>query len=116
MQADVQRCNATVDFLENEKPFFPPTINHEKLLEHLVKIAGEMLGLDKVKYLQPIMGTEDFAFYQEIIPGYYFYLGMENRAIEKLESAHSPYFQVNEDVLPYGAALYTSLAASYLSF
>ncbi|KAH8514467.1 hypothetical protein H0E87_007334, partial [Populus deltoides] len=27
---------------------------------------------------------------------------------------HSPYFEINEDVLPYGAALHASLAARYL--
>ncbi|XP_060673200.1 IAA-amino acid hydrolase ILR1-like 4 [Ziziphus jujuba] len=114
-QASVQRCNATVDFLENEKPLFPPTINHEGLHKHFQKIAGEMLSLRKVKELQPLMGSEDFAFYQEKIPGYIFFLGMEDRTIGRLESVHSPFFQINEDAFPYGAALHASLAAGYLS-
>lgn len=74
-----------------------------------------MLGLQKVKESQPLMGSEDFAFYQESIPGYFFFLGMENRTIGRLESVHSPYFQINEDAFPYGAALHASLAATYLS-
>lgn len=110
----MHRCNATVDFLENEKPFYPPAINHESLHESFQKIAGEMLGAHKVKDLKPTMGTEDFAFYQEKIPGYYFYLGMANETVAKLDSTHSPNFQVNEDILPYGAAFHASLAATYL--
>lgn len=64
--------------------------------------------------MQPLMGSEDFAFYQERIPGYFYFLGMENKTIASLDSAHSPFFQVNEDILPYGAALQASLAATYL--
>ena len=60
------------------------------------------------------MGSEDFAFYQEKLPGYFYFLGMENKTIASLESVHTPYFQVNEDVLPYGAAFHASLAATYL--
>ena len=64
--------------------------------------------------MQPAMGAEDFAFYQEAIPGYFFMLGMQNDSNERLESLHSTYFKINEDALPYGAALHASLATSYL--
>ena len=74
-----------------------------------------MLGIDKVKDMRPLMGSEDFSFYQEAIPGYFFFLGMENKSRGKPETAHSPHFQINEDALPYGAALHATLAASYLS-
>lgn len=111
----MQRCNATVDFLENEKPFFPPTVNHEDLHDYFRRVAGEMLGIHKVKDMQPLMGSEDFSFYQEAIPGYFFLLGMEDKTLGKLESVHSPFFQINEDIFPYGAALHAVLAASYLS-
>lgn len=73
-----------------------------------------MIGDSKVKGMQPLMGSEDFAFYQESLPGYFFMLGMQDTSIERLESAHSPYFKINEDVLPYGAALHASLATTYL--
>ncbi|PON75635.1 Amidohydrolase [Trema orientale] len=114
-QATVQRCKASVSFFENEKPFFPPTVNHEELHDYFKRVAGEILGSHKVKEMQPLMGSEDFAFYQEAIPGYFFFLGMENKTLGKPESSHSPYFQINEAALPYGAALHASLAASYLS-
>ncbi|XP_059458174.1 IAA-amino acid hydrolase ILR1-like 4 isoform X1 [Corylus avellana] len=113
-QAAVQRCNATVNFFTQDKPFFPPTINHKGLHEHFLNVTGDMLGTHKVKDLKPLTGSEDFAFYQEIIPGYFFLLGMENETRGRLESSHSPYFQINEDSFPYGAALHASLAARYL--
>ncbi|XP_020964134.1 IAA-amino acid hydrolase ILR1-like 4 isoform X2 [Arachis duranensis] len=112
-QASVQRCNATVSFLD-DKPFFPPTVNHAELHDYFQSVAGSVLGGDKVIDIQPLMGSEDFSFYQQVIPGYFFLLGMENTAVEHLESPHSPHFKVNEDALPYGAALHASLAANYL--
>ncbi|EEF46313.1 IAA-amino acid hydrolase ILR1 precursor, putative [Ricinus communis] len=113
-QASVQRCKATVDFLEKDKPPFPPTVNDKKLHEFFATVAGDVLGSDKVKDMQPLMGSEDFAFYQEIMPGYIFFIGMQNETRKKLQSAHSPHFEINEDVLPYGAALHASLATRYL--
>ncbi|KAF7814178.1 IAA-amino acid hydrolase ILR1-like 4 [Senna tora] len=113
-QAAVQRCNATVNFFDDEKPFFPVTINNANLHEHFQRVAGDMLGIKKVKEMQPLMGAEDFSFYQEVLPGYFFFVGMKNDSLERVEPSHSPYFKVNEDVLPYGAALHASLATSYL--
>ena len=111
----MQRCNATVSFFENEKPFFPPTVNHEGLHDYFRRVAGGLLGVHKVKDMQPLMGSEDFSFYQEVIPGYFYLIGMQGKTGEKLETVHSPNFQINEDVFPYGAALQASLAAMYLS-
>ncbi|WCJ39629.1 IAA-amino acid hydrolase ILR1 [Euphorbia peplus] len=113
-QASVQRCKAVIDFLEKDKPFFPPTINNKELHDYFRTVAVDMLGKDKVKDMQPLMGSEDFAFYQEAIPGYFFFIGMQNETRKLLPFAHSPLFEVNEDALPYGAALHASLAARYL--
>lgn len=110
----MQRCSATVDFLDKDKPFFPPTVNSEDLHQHFQTVARDMLGFNNVKSMNLLMGSEDFSFYQEVIPGYFFFLGMQNETQPKLQSAHSPYFQVNEDIFPYGAALHASLALRYL--
>ncbi|MBA0576539.1 hypothetical protein Golob_006928 [Gossypium lobatum] len=115
-QAAVQRCSATVDFSNTKKPMllFPPTVNDKDLHEHFLKVAGDMLGNDKVKDMKPLMGSEDFAFYQEAFPGYFFFIGMQDENSPKLSSVHTPNFTINEDILPYGAALHASLATTYL--
>ncbi|CAN1217959.1 IAA-amino acid hydrolase ILR1-like 4 [Linum perenne] len=109
-QAAVQRCKASVDFLEQD----PPTVNDKGLHDYFRTIAGDMLGANKVSEMQPLMGAEDFSFYQEVIPGYFFFLGMYNETQKRLELEHSPFFEVNEAALPYGAALHASLATQYL--
>ncbi|XP_043721273.1 IAA-amino acid hydrolase ILR1-like 4 [Telopea speciosissima] len=113
-QAAVQRCSASVDFLSDKKPFFPATVNSEELHEYYLKVAGDMLGVQNLKVMPPLMGSEDFAFFSEVIPAYYFFLGMKNETRGPLASGHSPYFTINEDALPYGAALHASLATRYL--
>ncbi|KAF2301997.1 hypothetical protein GH714_031202 [Hevea brasiliensis] len=109
-QASVQRCKASIDFLEND----PPTVNNEQLHKYFKIVAGGVLGIDNIKDMPPSMGSEDFAFYQEVIPGYFFFIGMQNETRKQLQSPHSPLFEINEDVLPHGAALHASLAANYL--
>lgn len=113
-QASVQRCNATVTFDSKDKPIYPPTINDKELHKFFQRVAGDMLGPSGVKHAQPTMGAEDFSFYQELIPGYYFFLGMKDEALEQPTPLHSPYFRINEDALPVGAALHASLAVRYL--
>ncbi|KAI5422741.1 variant 3, IAA-amino acid hydrolase ILR1-like 1 [Lathyrus oleraceus] len=114
-QAAVHRCNATIDFLDEVKPSYPPTVNNGDLHEHFVNVAVNMLGINKVNSaVTPSMAAEDFSFYQEVMPGYWFWLGVKNASHKRLESLHSPYLEINEDGLPYGAALHASLASSYL--
>lgn len=73
-----------------------------------------MLGIAKVREMQPLMGSEDFSFYQELIPGYFFFLGMKDETLEQPATAHSPYYRINEDGLAYGAALHASMVVRYL--
>ncbi|KAL2539152.1 IAA-amino acid hydrolase ILR1-like 4 [Abeliophyllum distichum] len=113
-QAAVQRCNATVNFFSKEKPLFPPTVNDKDLHKLFQKVAGDVFGTDGVKDMQPVMGSEDFAFFQEVIPGYFFFLGMKDDTMKQIPSPHSPYFRINEDALPYGAAMHASLVVRYL--
>jgi IAA-amino acid hydrolase len=115
-QATVQRCKAVVNFFEEENLMFPATINDEELHKHFQDVAiGLLNGLDNVKDMQPLMGSEDFSFYQEALPGYFYFLGLKDEKNGKPISVHSPYFSLNEDALPFGAALHASLASTYLN-
>ncbi|XP_060209878.1 IAA-amino acid hydrolase ILR1-like 4 [Lycium barbarum] len=113
-QAAVQRCNATVDFDTSNRPFYPVTVNNKALHEHFRNVAGQMLGTDKIIEKKPTMGTEDFSFFAEAFPGYFYLLGMVDETKGQFVSGHSPFYRVNEDALPYGVALHASLATTYL--
>ena len=66
-----------------------------------------MLGGENVMESLPFMGAEDFSFFAEAIPGYFYFLGMQDDTQARLEPGHSPHYIVNEDALPYGATLHT---------
>lgn len=113
-QAVVHRCNAFVSMKEDEFPSYPAVVNDESLHRHVQNIGGLMLGADKVQRGKKIMAGEDFAFYQQLIPGIIFGIGIRNEKINAIHSAHSPYFFIDENVLPIGAALHAAIAESYL--
>ncbi|XP_047307997.1 IAA-amino acid hydrolase ILR1-like 4 [Impatiens glandulifera] len=111
-QAAVHRCNVTVEFVESS--IYPVTVNDKDLHEYFTTVAKDMLGEEKVNEMAPIMGAEDFSFYGEVIPAYFYMLGMQDEAKEQMASGHSPFYSVNEEALAYGAALHASLATRYL--
>ncbi|KAL8093980.1 IAA-amino acid hydrolase ILR1-like 4 [Apium graveolens] len=113
-QAAVQRCKASVSFSAMGKTFYPVTVNNKDLHKHFQKVVKDMLGAENHKEMQPLMGAEDFSFFAEAIPGYFYFVGMHNETQGKLASSHSPYYTINEDALPYGAALHASVATRYL--
>ncbi|KAK6944876.1 Peptidase M20 [Dillenia turbinata] len=113
-QAGVHRCNATINFHADNKPFYPVTVNNKDLYEHFQEVAGNMVGVENIKGMIPLMGAEDFAFYAEAIPAFFYYLGMQDVMKEPLAESHSSDYRVNEDAFPYGVALHASLATSYL--
>ncbi|KAL3653746.1 IAA-amino acid hydrolase ILR1-like 5 [Castilleja foliolosa] len=113
-QASVHRCKAHVNMKEDEFPPYPACINDEKLHEHVKKVGGLLLGPENVKLAKKVMAGEDFSFYQQVIPGVMFGIGIRNEKIGAIHPPHSPYFFLDENVLPIGAALYTAVAEIYL--
>ncbi|KAH6558124.1 hypothetical protein KP509_1Z078800 [Ceratopteris richardii] len=113
-QAEVHRCKAEVDFLEETFPFSPPTVNDIHLNEYVKKVAGGVVGSQNVVEVKPMMGAEDFAFYTRVIPGVIYFLGIRNETCGSVHSPHSPLFSIDESVLHVGAALHAAIAEQYL--
>lgn len=114
-QASVHRCSAVVDFFEKEDQFYPPTVNDKSMNNHVFRVAADVVGPQNVKLVPPMMGAEDFAFYTEVIPAAFFYIGMRNETVGSIHSGHSPYFMIDENVLPIGAAMHAAIAERYLN-
>lgn len=114
-QAAVHRCTAEIDFSGEGQTSIPPTINNERIYEHVRRISSEIVGDENTQLSHTFMGSEDFAFYLDKVPGSFLMLGMRNEKIGAIYSPHSPHFLVDEDVLPIGAAIHAGFAVSYLS-
>lgn len=114
-QAAVHRCSAEIDFLGKEHPTIPPTVNDDKIYEHVRRVSSEIVGEENIKLAPCFTGSEDFAFYLDKVPGSFLFLGTRNEKIGAVYPPHSPYYIVDEDVLPIGAAIHATFAHSYLS-
>jgi IAA-amino acid hydrolase len=98
-----------------DHPMYPAVMNDDRLHHHVENVGRGLLGPDKVKPGEKIMAGEDFAFYQQLVPGVMFGIGIRNEAVGSVHSAHNPHFFVDEDVLPVGAALHTAIAETYFT-
>ncbi|XP_054796598.1 IAA-amino acid hydrolase ILR1-like 6 [Prosopis cineraria] len=113
-QASVYRCSAEVDFFEKEYTIYPPTVNDDRMYEHVKKVSMDLLGPSNFRQVPPMMGAEDFSFYSEVVPAAFFYIGIRNETLGSTHTGHSPYFMIDEDVLPIGAATHAAIAERYL--
>lgn len=104
------RCDVKVDFI----PVYPVTVNNGELVDLFVEVAGDLVGKDALEEMSIEMGSEDFSFYQQKIPGILFFLGMGDPTKGTDAQHHSPDFKVNEAVLADGAALLSGLALGFL--
>ncbi|KAL0004090.1 hypothetical protein SO802_011651 [Lithocarpus litseifolius] len=52
-----------------EHPTISPTINDEKIYEHVRLVSSEIVGEENTKLAPSFMGSEDFAFYLDKPPG-----------------------------------------------
>ncbi|CAM0909585.1 unnamed protein product [Alopecurus aequalis] len=114
LQARVHGCDASVDFFENQS-FYPPTVNDPRMYKHVKAVARELLGVAGYRDVPPMMGAEDFSFYSQVVPAGFYYIGVRNETLGSVHTGHSPYFMIDEDVLPTGAAVHAAIAERYLA-
>ncbi|CAH9071607.1 unnamed protein product [Cuscuta epithymum] len=112
-QAAVHRCTATVDFME-KKTIYPPTINDLAMYKHAKRVGELMLGEENVEQCPMSMGAEDFSFYSQKMPAAFFNIGARNETMTPVQGLHNPYFVIDEEVLPIGAAFHAGVAIAYL--
>ncbi|RZS23920.1 hypothetical protein BHM03_00056933 [Ensete ventricosum] len=113
-QAAVYRCTAEIEFLESEEPPIPPTVNDRAIHEYVQQVSRKVVGEKKTRVAPQVMGSEDFAFFLEEVPGTLLLLGTYNERIGSIHPPHSPYFTIDEDALPVGAAIHAAFAHFYL--
>ncbi|KAI3518746.1 hypothetical protein L1887_07558 [Cichorium endivia] len=112
-QAAVHRCKVELDFMEATPLPYPVTENDEGLYEHAKSVAEIIFGKPNMQLLPVTMGGEDFSFFTQKMPAVMFVVGTNNKT-QTPEHLHSPYFVIDEEALPVGAAFHAAMAISYL--
>jgi amidohydrolase len=74
-------------------------------------------GDDKVFVGQKITGYEDFSYYQQKIPGFFYFVGITPPGTERSQCApnHSPRFFVDESALLLGVRSLAHLTLDYMA-
>ncbi len=92
----------------------PVTRNDPDLVNAVLPAIQAALGSDRVQEVMPQMGAEDFAFYAQKIPGFYFWLGVWNPENPEIHMLHTPKFDIDERALPIGVRAMSSVVLHYL--
>lgn len=80
-----------------------PVINDAFLCASVERTARAVVGKDRFVVIPPQMGSEDFSFYQQKIPGIFFRLGTRGAGNSE---AHTDTFDLDESQLTLGADMF----------
>lgn len=109
-----ESAGATYEF--NYDYCLPPTINSQEPVAVVEQVGRQLLGEDKViKLSKPVMGSEDFSFFQEKVPGAYFFLGGKNEEKGIFPLAHNSLYNFDEDAILTGISMMAAIAYRFLS-
>ena len=97
---------------------YPITYNDPALTEKMLPTLRRIAGEKNVLPTPATLGAEDFSFYQEKVPGLFFWLGTRpvDQSEQEAPSNHSPRFYVDESGLLLGVKALASCAIDFLSF
>lgn len=85
--------------------YYPAVVNDPKLVDHL----KSSLNGNQYQVIEPMTVSEDFAFYQQKVPGVFVMLGSRNESKGYHYPLHSCYFNFDENILDKGVELYIHL-------
>lgn len=85
----------------------PPTVNNDELVDVVSETVNELLGPKKLVILpQPSMGSEDFSYYLERVPGAFFRLGTADERPASRYAQHNPSILFSEKSIPVGVVTF----------
>lgn len=94
---------------------YPPVVNSSREAEIARAVARAVLGDQGVVDMDhPSMGSEDFSYYLEAMPGCYVRFGACEAGCENIP-LHSPSFDFDEEALKVGAAYFDAVARAAIS-
>ncbi|WP_313125611.1 M20 metallopeptidase family protein [Proteiniclasticum ruminis] len=108
--ADLYGASAEMIYTYN----LPPVVNDEASSALAYEAASRILGEENIVLQEKTTGGEDFAFYLEHKPGCFVFIGSGNHEKGTDFAHHNDHFDLDEDVLLHGSALYAEYAISFL--
>ncbi|GAA4444486.1 M20 family metallopeptidase [Pontibacter saemangeumensis] len=97
-------------------PQVPVTYNDTDLTARMLPTLESVAGRDKVILTKAVTGAEDFAYYQEKIPGLFVFVGgmAKGKKPEEVAPHHTPDFFIDESGMKLGVKTLTGLTLNYM--
>jgi hippurate hydrolase len=109
--ASAHGATAEVELIEG----YPVTVNDESFANFALDVARTLVGPERVRVMPtPVMGSEDFSYILQRIPGAMMNLGTRPDGPGPHAPNHSNRMLLNEAPLATGIALHAAIALSYL--
>lgn len=103
--------DATVEFQNNTAI----TYNEPELTNRMLPTLQNVAGKEHVELVKATTGGEDFSFFQEKVPGFYFFLGGQTPGATESAPHHTPDFFIDESGMLLGLKVMSQLALDYLN-
>jgi amidohydrolase len=92
----------------------PVTYNEPRLVDETLPTIRRVVGDSNVIQLKPFMPAEDFSYYQKVIPGFFYFLGVANKAKGLTPAWHTADFDVDEESIVVGVKVMANVLLDYL--
>ena len=92
----------------------PATINNVQLTRATIPALQRAAGADRVKVTPPAMGSEDFSFFANEVPGFFFRIGQVKPGTTSGDH-HTPTFLADDGAVPVGIKVMSYVLVDYLS-
>ncbi len=95
---------------------YPVTYNDPKLTDQMVPTLEAVAGKNNIKITPAQTGAEDFSFYQQKVPGFFYFLGgmSKGKKVEDTAPHHTPDFQIDESCFVLGMKSLCHLTVDYM--
>jgi amidohydrolase len=96
---------------------YPATVNDVALTEKSIASLVKTAGANKVFVTDPATMAEDFSFYQQKVPGFFFFLGAypADMKLERKPTHHTVDFMIDENSFKTGVSALLNLTLDYLA-
>lgn len=93
---------------------YPVTVNDTALVERTLPAMRRAIGDANVMQFPPVMGAEDFSYFQKVVPGFFYWLGVGNAERGITAMLHTAEFDADESSLETGVRVMTSAVLDFL--
>ncbi len=96
---------------------YPVTYNDPDFAAKMAPSLQRAAGKENVNVISPVTMAEDFSFYQQKIPGFFFFVGANSpdMKLEKQPTHHTADFMIDERCMPIGVKSLLTLTLDYMN-